>query len=175
MIQMPRPTLYIDIDDTILAQCFPLFGFDLRPGVISQIGILSKLFDTYWLTHWDDLRVREFLNSIHATTQVCYHVGYCKWQGLSHESKAPAVVEGPPDFYWLEDQHSTGSLKALVDNGKLDRYIQVDPKGLWGFTRALRVLFDKAGIKSKDIERVGGKPSMFNEPLGLHFDWTYVE
>ena len=29
----PKTTLYIDIDDTIIAQIFPGAGFDLRPCV----------------------------------------------------------------------------------------------------------------------------------------------
>lgn len=40
---MPRrTTLYIDIDDTIIAQIMPGSGFDLRPCVMTQLAVLGR-------------------------------------------------------------------------------------------------------------------------------------
>jgi hypothetical protein len=48
---MPRrTTLYIDIDDTIIAQIMPGAGFDLRPCVITQLAVLGRMYDCCWLT-----------------------------------------------------------------------------------------------------------------------------
>jgi hypothetical protein len=50
---MPRKTtLYIDIDDTIIAKVLPGSGFDLRPCVITHLTVLSRMYDCCWLTMW---------------------------------------------------------------------------------------------------------------------------
>jgi hypothetical protein len=40
-----KPRLYIDIDGTIMGQYLPKTPPKPRPGIISQLHILSKLFD----------------------------------------------------------------------------------------------------------------------------------
>ena len=47
-----KTTLYIDIDDTIIAQVLPGSGFDLRPCVITQLTVLGRMYDCCWLTSW---------------------------------------------------------------------------------------------------------------------------
>ncbi len=47
-----KTTLYIDIDDTIIAQVLPGSGFDLRPFVITQLTVLGRMYDCCWLTSW---------------------------------------------------------------------------------------------------------------------------
>ncbi len=49
---MPRKTtLYIDIDDTIIAQVLPGSGFDLRPCVM-QLRVLGRVYECCWFTMW---------------------------------------------------------------------------------------------------------------------------
>ena len=48
-----KTILYLDVDDTLISECLPGSGFDLRPGVVTQIRVLSKMFDCHWLTHWE--------------------------------------------------------------------------------------------------------------------------
>ena len=47
-----RTTLYIDIDDTIIAKILPGSGRDLRPCVMSQLAVLGRMYDCCWLTVW---------------------------------------------------------------------------------------------------------------------------
>jgi hypothetical protein len=47
-----KTTLYIDIDDTIIAQVLPGSGFDLRPCVMTHLTVLGRMFDCCWLTSW---------------------------------------------------------------------------------------------------------------------------
>lgn len=169
-----KPGLYIDVDDTLIAECFVGSGFDLRPGVITQLRVLSRLFDCHWLTHWDQERLETLLYVLYAG-HLARDIKYADWRAVSEDDKAPYVLAHSHDFYWLEDPLSTGDMDKLAEAGVADRYIPVDPKGQWGFTRALRTLFDKAGITEAKIKRVGGKPQWFNEPLGDHFDWTFYE
>lgn len=170
---MAKSKLYIDVDDTIICENAPGPMFELRSGVVCQIHILSKLFDCYWLTHWNSRDLRILWTSLYAINAL-KGVQYLDWQVINSSDKAPAVLRGGLDFYWLEDPLSTGDLTELSEKDVLDRYIPVDPKGMWGFTRAIRVLFDKAGISEKDIKSVGGNPTWFNEPLGDHFDWSFL-
>lgn len=168
---MSKADLFIDIDDTILCQCLDKSGYDLRPGVISQLHCLSNLFNCYWLTHWvekdvDDLW--QLLNASRALSKISYY----DWKLDNPMDKAPAVLLSK-NFYWLEDPLSTGDLSELSKYDLFDRYIPVDPKGMWGFTRAIRILFDKAKITNDDIKEAGGKPYWFQEPLGDHFDWKF--
>jgi hypothetical protein len=170
----PKTILYVDIDDTLISKCFPGSGFDLRPGVITQLRYLSRLFDCFWLTHWDQDRVHRLLRTLYAQ-RLESQILYANWRAVDPSNKAPYVLAHDHNFYWVEDLLSTGKLNQLIDAGLADRYIPVDPNGLWGFTRAIRTLFDKAGIKEAQIKRVGAEPQWFQEPLGDHFDWTFYE
>ena len=171
---MKKTILYVDVDDTIIAQCLPHAGFDLRPGVVTQLGALARLFDCKWLTHWSHQDINTLLKSVYGH-RVVKDFTYCNWRAYDQNDKAKAVLAGPKDFYWLEDPLSTGEMDKLGEAGLSDRYIRVDPKGQWGFTRAIRILFAKKGITTVDLKKTGANLEWFNEPLGEHFDWTYVE
>lgn len=171
---MTKTLLYIDIDDTILCSDAPGPMMELRPGVVAQLTVLSRLFDTYWLTHWKENAVNSLWSLLYASLSL-QDIGYFHWQEYSEKDKAIGILDHDHDFYWLEDPLSTGELKELHKAKLSDRYIEVDPKGMWGFTRACRTLLDKAGVTDEQIKKAGGKPGLFQEPLGLHFDWTYYE
>jgi len=47
-----KTTLYIDIDDTIIAEVLPRSVRDLRPCVITHLTVLAQLYDCCWLTSW---------------------------------------------------------------------------------------------------------------------------
>ncbi len=59
-----KTTLYIDIDDTIIAQILPGSGFDLRPCVMTQLTVLGRMYDCCWLTSWP-------YNDLAAPVQAC--------------------------------------------------------------------------------------------------------
>lgn len=169
-----KTILYIDVDDTILADCFGNDQMNLRPGVVTQISVLSRLFDCKWLTHWSSEDLREMWFLLFAS-RLEHNIGYANWRTVSKTDKASYVLSQSSNFYWLEDPLSTGDLSELEAAGLMDRYIPVNPKGLWSFTRSLRTLFDRAGISEADLKKVGAKPAWFNEPLGDHFDWHFYE
>lgn len=176
---MPKTRLYIDVDDTIIAQSFRGntgigTGYDMRPGVMTQLSYLARLFDCFWLTHWSHDRLHNLLHLVYADRLMSV-IQYCHWREVDLSNKVPAVLAGPTDFYWLEDPLSTGNMTKLSLAGLEDRYIPVESVGPWGFIRAVHILFDKAGITENDIKRVGAHASMFKEPIGTYFDWNYVE
>src|SRR5208337_167792 len=145
-----KTILYFDVDDTLISHDCPGPGYDLRPGVVTQLTFLAKMFDCYWLTHrsQDDL-IRTF-DGLYARRMMSA-IQYANWRTVDWRDKAPYVLSHSKDFYWMEDPLSTGDLKELHDAGLSDRYIAVDPKGLWGFTRAIRTLFERAGIDDAQI------------------------
>jgi hypothetical protein len=144
---------------------------ELRPGVVNQLTVLSRLFDAYWLTHWEENAVNSLWALLYASLSL-QDIGYCHWQKYDAKDKVFAVLDIDPDFYWLEDPFSTGDLKKLHKAGLSDRYIEVEPKGMWGFTRACNELLVRAGTTEEQLKKAGGKWSLFEEPLGLHFDYT---
>lgn len=171
---MRKTKLYIDIDDTILAACYPNSGMDFRPVVLTQVEYLSRLFNTYWLTHWNQRDLLELLDSIYSKGRLD-RVNYAHWRDIDPFDKAPYILENGSDFYWLEDPLSAGDLSELVVAGVENRYIPVEPVGMWGFTRACRVLFSDASIGQKDLEMIEAPKHLFNEPCADHFDFTYYE
>ena len=75
--------LYIDVDQTIIARYFPDTSLELRPGAISQLRVLSKLFDCRWLTcwPWDNPEVwdiQTLLRSVYARDLID-GIRYQKW------------------------------------------------------------------------------------------------
>lgn len=170
-----KPLLYIDVDDTLLSTCFLNSGFDLRPGVVTQISILAKIFDCHWLTHWKKVDLDDLWTLLYAH-RLKNEVTYANWREIDPSNKAVYVLSKDHNFYWVEDTLSTGKLSKLKEENLLDRYIPVESKGLFGFTRALQELFRRAGIKDQDIKKVGGNPQWFREPLTKdYFDFTYIE
>lgn len=166
-----KTRLYIDVDDTLISRFMEHSKFELRPGIITQISALTKLFDCYWLTHWDSESLRTLWQLLYSPA-LEKDVKYAYWR-TTGGSKAAYVLAKTHEFYWLEDPLSTGDLSELKDSNLIDRYIPIQPVGLWGFTRGVRVLFEKAGITEENLEEIGASPEWFKEPLGDYFDWKF--
>jgi hypothetical protein len=94
-------------------------------------------------------------------------IEYTRWQTRIHagrEDKVDAVLEGPEDWYWLEDPLPKEELKKLKAAGKIDRYIPVAPKGPWGFLDGIHELFRRKGIGAKELWAVDADPFWFEKP-----------
>ena len=167
-----KTTLYIDIDDTIIAQILPGAGFDLRPCAITQLVVLGRMYDCCWLTTWPYAGPPE----LPATPSVlvlmrCLYGSrindtfrYAEWDRHHPNGKAGFVLRdgAPEDWYWLEDPIHKGEEAALAAAGKLDRYIPVEPIGPWGFIDAVNELFRHTGKTAADIRHVGGRLEWFD-------------
>ena len=173
---MPQKvTLYIDIDDTIIAQALPGSGFDLRPGAMTQLRVLSLMYDCCWLTAWPYFQpgrpdaggkcmtVVTLMSCLYGTF-INERFRYAEWDRDHPDGKAGFVLREsePNEWYWLEDPLFKVEESALAAAGKLDRYICVEPTGQWGFLNALHELFRCSGITNADIQRAGGRPEWFN-------------
>ncbi len=161
-------TLYIDVDDTILAENWRGSGFDLRPWVMTQIRVLSQLFDLRWLTCWGEDKLKELFQRLNCG-RYWQETTYCEWFHRSDANKADkleAVLDGPPNWYWLEDPLCKDDVERLKFLGQKDRYISVSPTGPWGFTEACQKLFFLVGVTDKDIFAVDGHPDWFKVPTG---------
>jgi len=165
-------TLYIDIDDTIIAQILPGSGFDLRPCVITQLTVLGRLYDCCWLTSWPNspadapqsvMCVQTLMRSLYAH-RINEAFRYAGWDRDHPDGKAGFVLrpDQPKDWYWLEDLIPRGERDILSAAGKLDRYIDVAPEGPWGFLDAVLELFGRTEMTPLDLERVGGRPEWFD-------------
>lgn len=160
---MSKPILYIDVDDTIYAQCVIGCGMDLRPGIITQLRILAKLFRCRWLTCWGSTTLRDMWRGLFYCTDLNKNILYADWD-LDHPLRKAGYVLDPKhdqDFYWLEDPLCPEEVKALQEAGKLDRYIPVAETGYDGFAVACQELFRRAGITDNHLKRVGAKPEWF--------------
>ncbi|MGA8744017.1 MAG: hypothetical protein WB561_22685 [Terracidiphilus sp.] len=177
-----KTTLYIDIDDTIIAQILPGSGFDLRPCVITQLAVLGRMYDCCWLTSWPyaesdasyagvpgavmsvvTMSVVTLMRCLYGT-RINETFRYADWDRDHPDGKAGFVLgEGAPeDWYWLEDPIPRGEQTVLVEAGKLDRYIPVEPTGPWGFLDAVNELFVLTGRTAVDIMHAGGRPEWFD-------------
>jgi len=170
-----KTTLYIDIDDTIIAQCFPGAGFDLRPCVMTQLTVLARMYDCCWLTTWpytepkrpkachDRMSVVTMMRNLYGR-DINERYRYAEWDRDHDDGKAEFVLRpgAPADWYWLENPLFKIEYEALAAAGKLDRYICVEPTGPWGFANAVNELFRRSGKSVIDFKRVGGKPEWFD-------------
>jgi len=170
-----KTTLYIDIDDTIIAQVLRGSGLDLRPCVISQLKVLGRMYDCCWLTMWpytEPIRPGSYPDGISIVSMMSCLYGrqinetfrYAEWNRDHDQGKAEFVLRAqePKDWYWLEDPLHKCESDALVAAGKLDRYISVDPTGPWGFLNAVKELFRRSGKTADDVELAGGRPEWFD-------------
>jgi hypothetical protein len=167
-----KTTLYIDIDDTIIAQVLPGSGFDLRPCVITQLTVLGRMYDCCWLTSWPYGNPNAPESGISITTLMRCLYGsrineifrYADWDRDHPDGKTGYVLgaSAPEDWYWLEDPIPKGEQDVLSAAGKLDRYIPVEPTGPWGFLDALNELFHRTGKTSADVVHAGGRPEWFD-------------
>jgi hypothetical protein len=166
-----KTTLYIDIDDTLIAQVLPGSGFDLRPCVITQLTVLGRMYDCCWLTSWPYTDTAPGSGvSISTLMRGLYGNGinesfrYAEWDRDHPDGKAGFVLrnEAYEDWYWLEDPIPNGEEEALAAAGKLDRYISVDPTGAWGFLDAVNELFRRTGKAAADLRHANGRPEWFD-------------
>jgi len=165
-------TLYLDIDDTILAQVLPGSGFDLRPCVITQLTVLGGLFDCCWLTSWpwtpadapeSGMCVQTLMRSVYGH-RINETFRYARWDHNHPDGKAGFVLspDQPSNWYWLEDLLPKGERDALDAAGKLDQYIAVEPQGPWGFLDAVNEVFRRTGIHSDELRLAGARPEWFD-------------
>lgn len=167
-----KTTLYIDIDDTIIAQVLPGSGFDLRPCVITHLTILGRMYDCCWLTSWPYIDTATPSTGVSVATLIRSLYGasinetfrYADWDGDHPDGKAGFVLrnDAPDDWYWLEDPILKGEEAALATAGKLDRYIPVEPTGAWGFLDAVNELFRRTGKTAADLRHANGRPEWFD-------------
>ena len=153
---LTQPTLYIDVDDTIIANCWDRSGFDLRPSVMTQLRVLKELFSVRWLTCWpyDDLEL--LFKSLYGQ-DIWRDTQYESWRASLHRGKGEkvdAVLEGPTDWYWLEDPLYGTDLIRLREAGLEHRYIKVEPRGPWGFADECLKLFAMTNIDSERLKVV---------------------
>jgi hypothetical protein len=173
---MPRKTtLYIDIDETIIAKVWPGSGFDLRPGVMTQLTVLGRMYDCCWLTAWphkepknpgmfhDPTSIVTMMMCLYGT-EINERYRYAEWDRDHDDGKAEFVLRpgAPNDWYWLENPLFKCEPEALSAAGKLDRYICVEPTGPWGFLNAVNELFRRSRKSAYNIKRVGGRPEWFD-------------
>ncbi len=173
-----KTTLYIDVDDTIIAQILPGSGFDLRPCVITHLTVLARMYDCCWLTSWPYtdtappgcMSVSTLMRGLYAS-RINESFRYADWDRDHPDGKAGFVLgnEALEDWYWLEDPLPKGEEAALAAAGKLDRYISVNPTGAWGFLDAVNELFRRTEKTAADIRSAGGRPEWFN-PGVLDYD-----
>ena len=167
-----KTTLYIDIDDTIIAQVLPGSGFDLRPCVITHLTVLGRMYDCCWLTSWPYIdpiipgtavSVATLIRSLYGAS-INETFRYADWDRDHPDGKAGFVLrhEAPEDWYWLEDPILKGEEVALAAAGKLDRYIPVEPFGPWGFLDAINELFERTAKTDADIKQAGGRLEWFD-------------
>ncbi|MGA8090411.1 MAG: hypothetical protein WCA10_24265 [Terracidiphilus sp.] len=164
-----KTTLYIDIDDTLIAQVLPGSGFDLRPCVITHLTALGRMYDCCWLTSWPytdtgaGVSVATLIRSLYGS-RINETFRYADWDRDHPDGKAGFVLrdDAPRDWYWLEDPIPQGERAALTTAGKLDRYIPVEPAGPWGFLDALNELFRRTSKTAADIRHAGARPEWFD-------------
>ena len=167
-----KTTLYIDIDDTIIAQVLPGSGFDLRPCIITQLTVLGRMYDCCWLTSWPytDAAIPGTSMSVATLMRGLYGASvnetfrYAEWDRDHPDGKAGFVLRdaAPEDWFWLEDPILKGEEAALAAAGQLHRYIPVEPIGAWAFLDAVNELFRRTGKTDADIRHAGGLPKWFD-------------
>jgi len=167
-----KTTLYIDIDDTLIAQVLPGAGLDLRPCVITHLTVLARMYDCCWLTSWPYIDNAASCANVSVATLMRALYGarineafrHAEWDRDHPDGKAGFVLRdgAPEDWYWLEDPILKGEEDALAAAGKLDRYSSVEPIGAWGFLDAINELFRRTGKTNADIRHAGGQPEWFD-------------
>jgi len=158
-------TLYVDVDDTWIAHMVEGSGFDLRPNAMTQLRGLTMLYDVQWLTCWPPEPLRELLHGLYAP-DVWMYSNYCAWRTrmeLNKGDKVDAVLNGNPNWYWIEDPLPKDEFTKLVEAGVQDRYIRVEPHGTWGFLDAIHKLFALTSVDSKVLWAAGINPKWFEK------------
>jgi hypothetical protein len=158
-----RPTVFIDVDDTIIARIWDDSGFDLRPNVMTQLRVLKELYNVRWLTCWGPEPLKKLIDNLYGQ-DIWRDTEYCAWMtrlSSGKNEKVDAVLEGPEDWYWLEDPLYGDDLLRLREAGLEHRYIRVEPRGQWGFADACKKLFALTNVDAKRLIDVGAKMEWF--------------
>lgn len=163
--------LYLDVDDTIIAENFVGSGHDLRPWVMTQIRVLTELFDVRWLTCVSEESLEEMFKRLYAY-RYFKNTTYCHWRNRPTSGKNEKVdyvldnyvLEGR-NWYWVEDLITIDDAARLAVAGMASHYIPVNPVGPWEFTKACKELFKLANVTEKDIRSVEGDPQWFCTPF----------
>lgn len=164
--------LYVDIDDTILGRMFRDTFLDLRPGVMTQLTVLSRLFDLYWLTCWpwenerSGMCLKNLLTNLYGY-KLIEKTTYMKWTYPGDKVGSVLDPANPQNFWWLEDQLDRDTIAKLTVAGKLDRYIHVDSVGPWAFMDSCLELFKRANVDKQMIKSVGGRIQLFQKECYL--------
>lgn len=164
-----KTTLYLDIDDTLIAQVLPGSGFDLRPCVITHLTVLGRMYDCCWLTSWPyidpggGVSVVTLIRSLYGVS-INETFRYADWDRDHPDGKAGFVLreDAAEDWYWLEDPIPQGEQSVLAAAGKLDRYIPVEPIGAWAFLDAVNELFRRTGKTAADFRHADARPEWFD-------------
>jgi hypothetical protein len=159
-----KSRLYLDVDDTIIAVCHKGSGFDLRPGVLTQLQILTRLYDCVWLTCWPRTNVYALIKALYGSS-INSKMTYANWDHSHPWRKAGYVLDPskPQNFWWLEDPLCKEELDALHVQDKMNRYVRVEPFGPWAFLDSVNELFKRTGVDDQKIKRVGGNPDWFKK------------
>ena|SRR5208282_2495902 len=158
-----RPTVYVDIDDTILACIWSGSGFDLRPNVMTQLRVLKELYNIRWLTCWGDEPLELLFKSLYGQ-DIWRDTVYQPWMSRLSSGKGEkvgAVLTGPIDWYWLEDPLYGEDLLQLRSAGLEHRYIRVEPRGPWGFADACRKLFELTNVDAERLKSIDASLEWF--------------
>ncbi len=161
---LKRPTVYVDIDDTIIACIWDGSGFDLRPNIMTQLRVLKELYNVRWLTCWPYEPLEQFFHSLYGQ-DIWRDTVYEDWNkqlesGVWGE-KVDAVLAGPEDWYWLEDPLYSTDLLRLKESKLESRYIPVEPRSVWGFADACKKLFELTGVTPEKLKEVGADIKWF--------------
>jgi hypothetical protein len=138
--------IYLDIDDVLLRR-YADSRFELSPYAEEFLDYLVDHHDTRWLTtrcrHGlpNDV-ARAFRHALQVTSlspmlaAVIDKVSPSLWSRCKTE-----VIDLTTDFYWLDDNPTPAALQSLIQNGRLDRWIEVrvdhDPDDLLRVRRVL--------------------------------------
>ncbi len=158
-----RPTVYIDIDDTIIACIWDGSGFDLRPNIMTQLRVLKELYNVRWLTCWPYELLEELFKSLYGQ-DIWRDTQYEDWRASMHRGKGEkvdAVLEGPENWYWLEDPLYSTDLIRLQEAKMMHRYIKVEPRGAWAFADACKRLFSYTGVTPEKLVEIGADMKWF--------------
>ena len=168
-----RPTIFCDVDDTIIANCWEGSGFDLRPNIMTQLRVLKELYNVRWLTCWPYEPLELLFNSLYGQ-DIWRDTQYEDWNKQIEDGvwgeKVDAVLKGPANWYWLEDPIYGEDLLRLKE-AKLEwRYIRVEPRGSYGFADACRKLFELTNVTPEKLKEIGANILWFERPDPLHGD-----
>lgn len=160
--------LYIDIDHTLFSRYFNNTDLELRPAIMSQLRVLSRLFHCHWLTCWSLEDIKGLLRYTYSYDLVKV-IGYADW-GHGHPRRKAGFVlspKAPKNFWWLENELFSVEKEALKEERKTLRFIQVDSRGPWGFSDACLELFRRAKVSEADIVGARGSMRLFRKETYL--------